>query len=198
MNTKKITLLIAAAGIFATSALWAQMNMDGMEMNHSAPPRSSDSQTAQAPLPEPAQTVFANYFNIQTALTTNSLEGVSGSAAAIERAIRFDAGQTFSSGEVGSAAKDLIFAVSHSHKNLFDRRHSAEDLATAANLSASRQVFKRLSDSLVKFVDSHPEYAGHFVKVYCPMANAMWLQSDSVVNNPYLGKDQAGCGQIKN
>lgn len=182
MNTKKLSLSIAAAGLLAAPALLAQMNMGGMDMggmnmNGGAHQRGSDAPAAQTPLPEPAQTVFANYFKIQTALATNSLEGVSADAAAIERSIREDAGQTFSSGEAGSAARDL---------------------AGAANLDAARQIFKRLSGALIKYADAHPEYAGHFVKVYCPMANVMWLQKDSVVNNPFLGKDQASCGQIKN
>lgn len=178
MKMKKLTLLIATAvGVLATPALLAQMNMDGMDRGGGGPAHGSGGQRAQAPLPEPAQTVFANYFKIQTALAQDSLQNVSADAAAIERSIRFDAGQTFSSGEAGSAARDL---------------------AGAANLNAARLVFKRLSGALIKFAASHPEYAGHFVKVYCPMASAMWLQSDSVVNNPYLGKAEARCGQIKN
>ena len=178
MNAKKITLLIATTvGIFTTPALLAQMNMNGMDMGGGGTSHGAGAQTAKTPLPEPAQTVFSNYFKIQTALAQDSLQDVGANAAAIERSIRFDAGQTFSSGEVGSAARDL---------------------ANAANLNAARLVFKRLSGALIKFAGAHPEHAGHFVKVYCPMANAMWLQNNSVVNNPYLGKTQASCGQIKN
>jgi 3-methyladenine DNA glycosylase AlkC len=126
-------------------------------------------------LPEPAQSVFTNYLNIQTTLAGDSFQGVRDSAAAILTSIRSDSAGTFSA------------AVAQ----------AAEDLAKATDITVGRQVFKRLSDTLIKYLDAHKEHASHFVKAFCPMANAMWLQTGSVVNNPYLGKEMARCGNIQ-
>ena len=174
---KKITFITATIlGLLAAPALLAQMDMPGMDMGGSTSKHGSDAQT-HSPLTEPAKTVFANYFKIQTALAQDSLQGVSVDATAIERAIRFDANQVFSDGAAGSAARDL---------------------AKATDLSAAREAFKRLSNALVGYRDTHKDQAGQFVKVFCPMAKAIWLQANSVVNNPYLGKSEASCGQIQN
>jgi Cu(I)/Ag(I) efflux system membrane fusion protein/cobalt-zinc-cadmium efflux system membrane fusion protein len=34
-------------------------------------------------------------------------------------------------------------------------------------------------------------------QVYCPMAKAQWLQSAGPVDNPYMGPDMKGCGEVK-
>ena len=34
-------------------------------------------------------------------------------------------------------------------------------------------------------------------QVYCPMAKATWLQSAGPVDNPYMGPDMKGCGEVK-
>ncbi|HEX7976531.1 MAG TPA: hypothetical protein VF498_19125 [Anaerolineales bacterium] len=126
-------------------------------------------------MPEPVQSVFTNYLNIQTALAGDSLQGVRDSAAAIVNFIRADATGTFP----------------------FEVARAAEDLARTTSLTTGRQVFKRLSGTLIKYLDAHKEQAGPLVKAFCPMANVMWLQTGSVVNNPYMGKEMVHCGNIQ-
>jgi hypothetical protein len=50
---------------------------------------------------------------------------------------------------------------------------------------------------LIKYLAANKAHAGHYVKAFCPMANARWLQTGSTVSNPYLGKSMARCGQIE-
>ncbi len=174
-----MTMRIAtAAGVLAASTLFAQMNHGDMNMGqggHSGHQHGS-TQANQAPLPEPAQTVFDKYFKIQTALAGDSLQGVSDNAMALMDAVRNDSAKTFSA-DVGQAA---------------------EDLTKAKDLSVARQVFKRLSGNLIKHLEAHNEHAVHFERVFCSMANAKWLQkAGSPVSNPYLGKSMARCGQIE-
>jgi hypothetical protein len=173
MQIRKITLRIAtAAGVLAASTLFAQMNHGshgGHQHGGMAPAEHSRA------LPEPAQTVFTKYLKIQTALAADSFQGVKEDATAIQTSIRSDSAGTFSA-EVAKAA---------------------EDLAKATDITAGRQVFKRLSGTLIKHLDANKEHAGHFVKAFCPMANAAWLQAGSVINNPYLGKEMARCGKIQ-
>lgn len=183
MNMKKLTVLIAtAAGVLATPALLAQMNMPGMDMggmggmDHSAHQPAANAPTEPAlALPSPVQAVFDGYIKIQTALAQDSMRDVSANAAAISATV-----QTVN-------AKLLSPDVAQ----------QAKMLAQANDLKSARDAFKPLSDSLIKYLDVNKAHTAHFVKVYCPMANAMWLQTNSVVNNPYLGKAEASCGQIK-
>jgi hypothetical protein len=173
MNLKQIILMTAVvAGVLSSSTLLAQMNHG----NHGGNPHigNAPSQHASA-IPGPAQTVFTNYVNIQTALAKDSIEGLRDSSAAISTAVRGDSAGTFST----------------------ELAQAAQDLSKARDIKAARQAFKRLSSELIKHLDAHKEHGGHFVKVLCPMANAAWLQIGSIVNNPYLGNEMARCGNIQ-
>lgn len=177
---KKFVLLTAAAfGMLTTPALLAQMDHSGMGgMDHSAHGgHQHDGMAAsQTPLPEPAQTVFQRYLKIEATLAQDSVQGVNDNAMALTDAIRNDSPKTFS-GDVAQAA---------------------EDLTKAKNLEVARQVFKRLSDGLIKHLETNKEHAARFEKVFCSMANAKWLQkAGTPVSNPYLGKSMATCGQIQ-
>jgi hypothetical protein len=173
MHIKRISLRIAtAAGVLAASTLFAQMN-HGSHADHQHG-GMAPAEHALA-LPEPAQSVFTNYLNIQTALAGDSFQGVRNSATAMLTSIRSDSAGTFSA-EVAQAA---------------------EELAKATDITVGRQEFKRLSGTLIKYLDAHKEHASHLVKAFCPMANAVWLQTGSIVNNPYMGKQMAHCGEIR-
>lgn len=70
-------------------------------------------------------------------------------------------------------------------------------LNKASDLKTAREAFKPLSDSLIKCLGANKAHRGHYVRVFCPMANARWLQTGSVVSNPYYGKSMARCGKIE-
>jgi hypothetical protein len=178
MNTKKITLLIATAvSVLATPALLAQMNHGNMGgMDHSAHQPAPNARTEQAPdLPKPVQAVFDNYIKIQAALAQDSLQGVSANATMIVKGVQTD------------TAKALPDDVAR----------QAEMLAGAGDIKAAREAFKPLSDSLIKYLGANKAHRGHYVQVFCSMANARWLQTGSVVSNPYYGKSMARCGRIE-
>jgi hypothetical protein len=180
MNVKTMSVLIATVLVvsFADSG-FAQTNHGALGTNSGSDrgtqPQGSDAQTTQKPLPETAKTVFTNYLKIQAALARDSLEGVSSNAAAIERSINADAGKMFSSGDAATAARDLT---------------------KAADLSAARDAFMPLSESLIKYLDAHKNLAGNLVRVHCSMVNADWLQAGTEVANPYLGKAMPTCGEV--
>lgn len=173
MNMKRIPVLIAtAAGLLAAPALFAQHN----HADHGAQQHDMNAHTQPAPaLPKPVQTVFDSYIKLQTALAQDSMQGVTANASAIAKSVQ------------GDSAKTLPADVAK----------QAETLAKAGDLKAAREAFKPLSDSLIKYLAANKAHAGHFVKVFCPMANARWLQSGSVVSNPYYGKSMARCGKIE-
>lgn len=170
---KKVSILIAtAAGLLAAPALLAQHN----HADHGAHQPAPNTRTEPAPaLPKPVQAVFDSYLKIQTALAQDSVQGVSASATAIAKSVQADSAKTLPA----------------------DVAQQAEALAKASDIKAARESFKPLSDSLIKYLGANKAHRGHYVQVFCSMANARWLQTGSVVSNPYYGKSMARCGKIE-
>jgi Cu(I)/Ag(I) efflux system membrane fusion protein len=94
----------------------------------------------------------------------------------------------------------IAFVIRHDFKKTFPNAvaQQAEALSNAKDLETAREAFKPLSESLIKYLDAHKHQAGQFIKVFCPVANASWLQTGTEVSNPYLGQQMAHCGQIQN
>ncbi len=148
---------------------------DGMDVSgHQA--QATQPAAVAITLPQPAAAVLDNYTHIQMALANDSFAGVAESSQAITKAVKNDTANTFSA----TVAQQ------------------ADVLAKAADLTTAREAFKSLSQSLIEYSAKNPQVAGLYQQVHCSMANADWLQTDSVVNNPYLGKEMAHCGQFVN
>ncbi len=125
-------------------------------------------------LTPPVKSVYGHYLKIQASLAKDSLGGVSQNANAIAKAVHTD-------------AKTMPSAVAT----------EAEALAKTSDLKSARAAFKPLSDSLIQYLADH-KAKDAYVQVSCPMANASWLQTSKSVSNPYYGKDDLTCGEIKN
>lgn len=173
MHMKRIPVLIAtAAGLLAAPTLFAQHN----HADHGAHQPPPNTRTEPAPaLPKPVQTAFENYIKIQTALAQDSMQGVSANAAAIAKSVQSDSTKALPA----------------------DVAQQAETLAKASDIKAAREAFKPLSDSLIKYLGANKTHRGHYVQVFCSMANGRWLQTGTVVSNPYYGKSMARCGKIE-
>jgi len=130
--------------------------------------------TDNSALPGPVKSVYDHYLKIQASLADDSLAGVAENADAITKAVQGD-------------AKMLPAGVGT----------QADALAKAKDLKTARATFKALSDTLIKYLADH-KAQGAYVKIYCPMANANWLQADKNVKNPYLGQAMSECGEIQN
>ena len=126
-------------------------------------------------LMEPVKSVYDNYLKIQSSLAKDSLKGVSDEANVISKAAKGDSMKMLPA-EVGA---------------------EAEALAKATDLSSAREAFKALSASMIKYLADHKVQSGSYTEVFCPMANASWLQSGKTVSNPYLGRSMPTCGEIK-
>jgi Cu(I)/Ag(I) efflux system membrane fusion protein len=127
-------------------------------------------------LPEPVKSVYDHYLKIQGELATDSLTGVEEHGNAIAKIVR------------GDDMKRLPPVLAK----------QAETLAKAKDLAAVRKAFKPLSDSLIKYLADNKVPKGTYYEVYCPMADASWLQAGKEVKNPYMGKAMPDCGVIKN
>jgi hypothetical protein len=123
----------------------------------------------------PVKSVYDHYLKIQAQLAQDSLKGVDEHADAIAKAVQ------------GDTMKMLPSSVAD----------QADKLAKAKDLPAAREAFKPLSNSLIKYLADHKTPKGQYYKVYCPMADANWLQAEKKIQNPYLGKAMLDCGEIK-
>jgi len=125
-------------------------------------------------LAAPVAAVFDSYSLIQTELAQDSIKDVTKEAQAIAKAVSGDAMTTFST----------------------NVEQQAKILAKATDLRGAREAFKPLSKSLIEYVSKHPALAASYRQVHCSMANADWMQKESTVNNPYLGKEMPHCGEF--
>jgi protein SCO1/2 len=74
---------------------------------------------------------------------------------------------------------------------------AAVDLQQAADLTAARTAFARLSDAVIQFARESGATLGDDVKVaYCPMVQKYWLQKGDTIQNPFYGKQMSDCGRI--
>ncbi|HXR06527.1 MAG TPA: DUF3347 domain-containing protein [Candidatus Acidoferrum sp.] len=126
-------------------------------------------------LMEPVKSVLHHYLTIQTNLAGDTLKGLDEQAKAIAAAVKGDAMKMLSP----------------------DVARQAETLAQAKDLNGAREAFKPLSASLIKYLTDKKAGKGVYHEVYCPMANASWLQMGKEIRNPYYGKAMLDCGEIK-
>lgn len=127
-------------------------------------------------LMEPVKSVYDHYLKIQTELAKDSLKAVDEHANAIADAVKGDEMKMLSP-DVGK---------------------QAETLAKAKDLKAAREAFKPLSASLAKYLADNKAGKGVYREGYCPMVKASWLQKETEIRNPYMGKSMLTCGTLKN
>jgi|ERR1035437_306792 Cu(I)/Ag(I) efflux system membrane fusion protein len=197
MKVKLIPVIVATFGLVSSPALLAQgccggggAMKEGCSMGgtaaagghgghegHAGAPAATSQQnpSPKARLAQPVQAVFDNYIKLQGSLAQDSLEGVSSTATAMVKAIR------------GDSMKMLSQKVAA----------QAEALAQAKDLETARAAFKPLSESLIQYLKDQKVPSGTYHEAYCPMAKASWLQTDTTIINPYMGKSMVHCGQIK-
>ena len=175
-----LVLSFASLSLFAVPVAQAQC-CGGMTAGSSCPmsmgvPAAVTATDAKHPiLAEPAQSVFDGYVKIQSGLAQDSFATVQENAANLVKALQTD------------SAKALPTKLSE----------QATALANAKDLASAREAFKPFSRSLIDFLKTQNLPAGAYYEVYCPMADASWVQTDKTVANPYFGKAMLHCGQIK-
>lgn len=173
MKTRRLIAVFSAVAL--TAALVAHAE-DGSAKNQSKTNNIGIAPgTAGGSLKSPVGPVLDHYLKIQAALADDSTKGVSDNAAAIAKAVKADDTKTLPP-EVASAA---------------------DGLAKAKDLPEARESFKDLSQSLIKYMADKKVKTGKFEEIFCPMANAYWLQTNQDIANPYLGHSMPGCGETK-
>jgi len=136
---------------------------------------SAEEKKGNDALMEPVKSVYDNYLAIQKELAKDSLKGVDEHASAIAKAIKGD--------EMKMLSPDVA--------------KQAITLAQAKDLKAAREAFNPLSASLVKYLADNKAGKGTYHGAYCPMVKASWLQKETQIRNPYMGKEMLTCGTLK-
>jgi len=71
---------------------------------------------------------------------------------------------------------------------------SCRKLMKIKTLEEARMAFRQLSKPLVDWASSSRPVG--VVVIYCPVANATWVQVHGAVLNPFYGKKLLGCGTV--
>jgi Cu(I)/Ag(I) efflux system membrane fusion protein len=79
-----------------------------------------------------------------------------------------------------------------------EMRDGAEKILQSKDIKKVREIFKKLSDTLIKTIN----YFGISGKgktniFFCPMVGAYWLQESDSTLNPYYGQSMLTCGEKK-
>ncbi len=98
--------------------------------------------------------------------------------------------------EAAKHAKNMKITLSESTngKVKSDLLPAIESLSSSKDLDAARKSYEELSSKLNAVKKDLGIQADEY---YCPMVKKTWLQKDSKIMNPYVGKDMASCGEKK-
>lgn len=98
--------------------------------------------------------------------------------------------------EAAKHAKNLKITLTESNnaKAKAELLPAIESLSSSKDLDASRKSYEELSSKLNAVKKELGIQADEY---YCPMVKKIWLQKDSKIMNPYVGKDMASCGEKK-
>ena len=123
------------------------------------------------------EAIFEEYFLAGSALANDSLKDVADAAQRLEH---------FAS-EAKHEMKDYQeeFQVVSSE---------AAKISASKNLESARTAYSRISETLIPLKAALKIKAD---KYYCPMLKKTWLQKDPKIQNPYMGKSMASCGEKK-
>jgi hypothetical protein len=122
--------------------------------------------------------LLGQYFLIHRSLASDSISGVSTSAAEIARISR-------QAGLAETQAKTQLIALSDAAA-----RFNAPDLKLARN------GFGELSDTLIAYLKASGAKTNPPYQFYCSMAKKNWLQPDKSTRNPYYGRSMLRCGEL--
>jgi hypothetical protein len=153
-----------------------------------APPAAVAAPAAPAATPDPAgrqhllDAAVAAYLDVQRALAKDDLPGANSALDRLRPAA--DDLAKSGAGDVAAAARGVAAAVP----------------PKATEIRALRDAFKSLSAATIELV--HAMRPGSDVApavriVYCPMADASWVQTEAKASNPYFGAEMPTCGTVK-
>jgi len=128
--------------------------------------------------PTMAEQLLGQYYLIQRSLASDSIEGVSASAAKMADISRRAAA-------ADPQDKTPLTAIANAASKL-----------RATGLKSARNGFGELSDSLIGYLLATQAKRNPPYQFYCPMVKKYWLQPGKETRNPYYGSFMLKCGEL--
>jgi hypothetical protein len=125
-----------------------------------------------------ADRLLGHYYAIQRSLASDSIAGVSASAAQMADLSRRAAGTE-------TQAKTQLTALANSAARL-----------RATDLKSARNEFGDLSDTLIAYLQTSKAKRNPPYQYYCSMVKKNWLQPGKEIRNPYYGNSMLTCGEL--
>lgn len=123
------------------------------------------------------------YLQVQTALASDSIEGVSQAVEVISKIAT-----ALDTKEISGPNKESYLTLPA------EVRQAAHRMSQAKNLAEARKMFFELSRPLTMWASvARPK---GIALAYCSMADGGWLQKQGPLRNPYYGSEMLECGEF--
>lgn len=84
-----------------------------------------------------------------------------------------------------------------SHSDILDKvSTNAVAISKTTDIELQRKQFKTLSDNFYTLSKSIKLSEEPVYRLYCPMKKSYWLSKETVIKNPYYGKQMLNCGNV--
>ena len=96
-------------------------------------------------------------------------------------------------------ASKMLVGILNSYGKASEAVQIATELASNSDIKEQRVLFSNLTSAFEPLLKGNI-VEGEIFKTFCPMANkggSYWFSNSSEIVNPYLGKDMATCGSVK-
>lgn len=133
--------------------------------------------------------MVANYEAIRLILLADSVDDLSGHAAAIED---LASGLLEDLGAASSSLSDEDIATLE--RVLEEIQSAAADLSAGDNLDSAREHFFALTRPMARYRKLNGDQTT--IVAYCAMAQKAWIQPEGEMGNPYMGKRMPKCGEV--
>ena len=93
-------------------------------------------------------------------------------------------------------AAELNKAITE-HSDILDKvSANATAISKTTDIELQRKQFKTLSDNFYTLSKSVKLSETPVYRLYCPMKKSYWLSKETVIKNPYYGKQMLNCGNV--
>jgi len=72
----------------------------------------------------------------------------------------------------------------------------ANKIASGKDINQQRETFANFSNNMFIVAKAVKLSAEPVYQQYCPMKKAYWLSNETVIKNPYYGKQMLSCGNV--
>ncbi len=174
-----------------STVVWAQMGHHNEEGSHGKSDEHKQGHDQHVEMDDHAMgtdAIMDNYLAIQSALSGDSMKGVSEKAKALAEATEGLHDEAMKDGQHlhGAGAHVLMKAIDS----------SARKLAAKKDIGSAREEFGILSEKMIAYQKQLGAKGNKKAQAFvCDMAKKSWLQEGDAVRNPYYGSKMLKCGR---